>query len=501
MKKGKAGSKVVAFSKDSERLREENRRLRARIRKLKESESSWRRIIDGALEGFFQSDAEGHFIRANQAMAKILGYDSAEELIKSSEPLASTLYVEPGKREEYKKMMQEKGEVRGFLFQARRRDGTTCWLLENARAITDRKGKLLYYEGYVQDVTNAKKTAENLMETKAQLESLIHAAADLIYFKDKNGKYVIVNKAFEQMFALAREKILGKNDAEILPADLALQCIASDAAALRELRPTTIEETLVTSNGKKVVFETIKAPVFGPDSSLVGLVGISRDITQRKKTEEELRNLVQEKEILLREIHHRVKNNMQVISSLLSLQAQKLTDNQAVQALKECQERIRSMALVHDKLYQQQAFHRIEFSSYLRTLATHLFHAYQIDSRLIRLRVEAEEIHLNLNTAIPCGLIVNELITNALKHAFAPGQGGEIVVGLSRTEGGQLLLTVKDNGRGLPADFNINQSPSLGLEIVNILVNQLGGSLKVATAAGTEFQVIFAEQNSSSYNG
>ncbi len=482
------------------RLREENKRLKAEIKRLKESEASLRRIIDEAVEGFFQSDVEGHFIRANQAMARILGYGSPEELISSADPLALTSFVQPEKREEYKKLMEEKGEVRRFVFQAKRRDGQTCWLLENGRAVKDKKGSVLYYEGHIQDVTTSFETAQNLEETKARLEAFINAAPDLIYFKDKKGKYVVVNKAFEQAFGIETEKILGKDDAAILPADLAAQCIASDATIFSLRQPATREETLERSDGQKVVFETIKAPVFSADGSLMGLVGISRDITQRKKNEEELRLLVREKEVLLREIHHRVKNNMQVISSLLSLQAQKLADNQAVQALKECQERIRSMAFVHDKLYQQRAFHRIEFSSYLRLLASHLFHAYQADSRVIRLRVEAEEIHLNLNTAIPCGLIVNELVTNALKHAFSPDQSGEIIVGLSRTEGGRFLLTVKDNGRGLRPGLDLNHPTTLGLEIVKILVDQLGGSLEVSSAGGTEFRVIFEEQTSSAYN-
>lgn len=487
----------ISSAGEIDRLRRKISKLKGEIKRLKESEAGWRRVIDEAVEGFFQSNPGGHFIRANQAMATILGYTSPEELINSPEPVALTSYVQPEKREEYKKIMKVQGQVKEFVFQARRRDGQTRWVLENARAVKDKEGKVLYYEGHIQDVTPFFEAAQRLAETKARLETLINAAPDLIYFKDKEGRYAIVNKAFEQAFGLSREKILGKDDSQILPADLAAQCMEGDAAVFNLKEWSIREEFFKGKDGQEVAFETIKAPLFEADGSLAGLVGISRDITQRKKNEEELRQLLQEKEILLREINHRVKNNMQVISSLLSLQAQKLADNQAARALKECQERIRSMALVHDMLYQQRAFHRIEFSSYLRLLSSHLFHAYKADSSLLQLRVEAEEIHFNLNTAIPCGLIINELVTNALQHAFLPGQRGEIIVKLERAEDKRFILTVKDNGRGLPADFDLNHSESLGLEIVKILVNQLGGSLRVTTAPGTEFQIIFEEQASS----
>lgn len=491
----------ISSAGEIRRLRGKISKLKAEIKRLKESEAGWRRVIDEAVEGFFRSDPAGHFIRANQAMATILGYTSPEELINSPEPLALTSYVQPEKREEYKKMMNEQGLVKELIFQARRRDGQTRWLLENARAVKDREGKVLYFEGHIQDITPLLEASQKLVETKAQLEALINAIPDIIFFKNRERKYVIVNKAFEQTFRLSQEKILGKDDAQLLPADLAAQCMESDAAVFNLRQLFVAEEILEGKDGQKVVLETIKAPLFGADGSLTGLVGISRDITQRKKNEEELRQLLQEKEILLREINHRVKNNMQVISSLLSLQAQKLADDRAVQALKECQERIRSMALVHDMLYQQRAFDRIEFSSYLRLLTNHLFHAYKADSRLLQLRVEAEEIHFNLNTAIPCGLIVNEFVTNALKHAFLPGQRGEIIVKLERVEDKRFILTVKDNGRGLPVDFDMNKPKSLGLEIVKILARQLGGFLRVSTTPGTEFQVIFEEQATSSLNG
>ncbi|MFZ2054877.1 MAG: histidine kinase dimerization/phosphoacceptor domain -containing protein, partial [Candidatus Aminicenantales bacterium] len=155
----------------------------------------------------------------------------------------------------------------------------------------------------------------------------------------------------------------------------------------------------------------------------------------RKRTDAQIKASLKEKDVLLKEIHHRVKNNMQVISSLLNLQSRHIQDPAVLEMFKESQRRIRSMALIHERLYQSSDLSRIEFSQYLRNLATHLFHSYQIDSSRIQLRIEAEEIHLNINTAIPCGLIVNELISNALKHAFPEGRSGYLDLDLHKVTG------------------------------------------------------------------
>ncbi len=486
-KKGKRITRITGFLQNV--TQEKNLELL-----FKERETYYRRIINEAVEGFFQSTPDGRFLKANQAMARILGYQSPLDLIKAPQPLAKISYVDPEKREEYTKLMKETGQVKGFVFQVRRPDGQTTWLLENARAVRDKNGNILYFEGHVQDITQLKETERALMESQARLESLIDAAPDLIYFKDNERKYLIINRAFEQTLGIKKSEILGHRDEEVLPADLAAQCSQSDEEILAN-RKIIIREEIWQSGKKKIIFETIKSPVLAADGSITGLVGISRDITERKKVEVELRSLLEEKEVLLREIHHRVKNNMQVISSLLSLQAQKLDDSMAREAFKECQERIRSMSLIHDQFYQQEDLSQIEFSSYLRSLAAHLFRAYQVDAHMIKIRVEAEKTFLNLNTAIPCGLMVNELITNALKHAFPPNEKGEIIVSLNQKENGEYLLRVKDNGRGLPPNINLKEPATLGLEIVTILVNQIGGQLEVKVNGGTEFQISFKEQS------
>jgi PAS domain S-box-containing protein len=220
----------------------------------------------------------------------------------------------------------------------------------------------------------------------------------------------------------------------------------------------------------------------------------------RKKAEGELKRReaflaasLREKEVLLREVHHRVKNNMQVISSLLNLQSRRVQDPGVQEMFRESQRRIRSMALIHERLYQSSDLSRIEFSQYLRNLASHLFHSYQVSSSRVRLRLDTEEVFININTAIPCGLIVNELISNALKHAFPDGRTGEVAVELHRAPGDAYVISVSDDGVGYPRGLDFRNTETLGMQIVNTLVGQIDGTVDYSGDRGTAFAIRFEE--------
>ncbi len=213
----------------------------------------------------------------------------------------------------------------------------------------------------------------------------------------------------------------------------------------------------------------------------------------RKKVEAQIKAQLQEKDVLLKEVHHRVKNNMQVISSLLNLQSRRVKDPAVFEMFKESQRRIRSMALIHERLYQSSDLSRIEFSQYLRNLTTHLFHSYQVDASRVQLKLEAEEVHLNINTAIPCGLIVNELVSNALKHGFPEGRKGELEIGLSAVPEDGYVLKIKNDGVGFPEGLDFRKTETLGMQIINTLVEQIGGRLELSREKGTAFRLEFNE--------
>jgi two-component sensor histidine kinase/ActR/RegA family two-component response regulator len=213
---------------------------------------------------------------------------------------------------------------------------------------------------------------------------------------------------------------------------------------------------------------------------------------ERKRVEEKLRASLDEKESLLREIHHRVKNNLQFVSSLLKLQSDQIKDPQALRIFKEAQDRVRSMALIHEKLYRFSDLARIDFADYIRSLSAYLFSAYARSGNAINLGIHVENVCLRMDSAIPCGLLIHELVSNSLKHAFPAGKG-EIRIDLHPEGGQRYLLTVADDGVGCPENFDISRTPSLGMQLVNALVDQLEGDIEFANHHGTTFKVHFAD--------
>jgi two-component sensor histidine kinase/CheY-like chemotaxis protein len=212
---------------------------------------------------------------------------------------------------------------------------------------------------------------------------------------------------------------------------------------------------------------------------------------ERTRAEELIKTSLREKEVLLQEIHHRVKNNLQIISSLLSLQSSYIRDPQASAIFQDSQNRVRSMALIHEKLYQSENLARINFGEYVHNLVTFLFRSYKSDSSVIALKIQADGIYLDVDSAVPCGLIVNELVSNALKHAFAPGQAGEIRIQLFQDVPDQYRLEISDNGVGIPSDMDFRHTESLGLRLVSTLVDQLDGHIELDRRRGTAFKVTF----------
>ncbi|MFN6480122.1 sensor histidine kinase [Nostoc sp. DedQUE07] len=216
---------------------------------------------------------------------------------------------------------------------------------------------------------------------------------------------------------------------------------------------------------------------------------------ERKQAEEQIKASLQEKEVLLKEIHHRVKNNLQIISSLLNLQAEYLKDNQALEVFKDSQNRIESMALIHEKLYQSQDLARINFADYIQDLVTNLFYSYNVNSSAITLKMNVEEVFLAIDAAIPCGLIINELISNSLKYAFPQTEGGEISIDF-RFDGVNLyILAISDNGVGFAQNFDFHNTESLGLRLVKGLTHQLKGNIDFSSNNGVKYKIIFPTKN------
>jgi two-component sensor histidine kinase len=214
--------------------------------------------------------------------------------------------------------------------------------------------------------------------------------------------------------------------------------------------------------------------------------------TTLQHTNQELKAFSREKEVLLKEVHHRVKNNLQVISSLLSLQVGVVTDPNVLQVFRESQHRVRAMALIHEKLYQSRDLGKVDFGEYVRSLTGYLFRSFGVERATIALTVNVKDVFLEVEKAIPCGLIVNELVSNALKHAFPAGREGEIRIDAQAKGTEHVTLRVSDNGVGFPPAVDVRTTTSLGLGLVNTLTKQLEGTIEQQSSGGTTFQIRFS---------
>ncbi|MBD1806527.1 PAS domain-containing protein [Microcoleus sp. FACHB-SPT15] len=357
--------------------------------------------------------------------------------------------------------------------------------------LLDERGEIYQILGITHNITEQKIAEEKLKENHEFLQTVLDTNPNLIFVKDSQGKLVLGNQAFADFVGVNAEKLQGTTDAELYPNQEDVQrFIAQDQEVFTTLKQKFITEELChTRTGEIQWFQTIKKPIFSSDNQVAQVLGVATNITERKLAEIQIQESLREKEVLLQEIHHRVKNNLQVILSLLDLQSQHIEEQATLEIFRESCSRVRSMALVHETFYKSQRFTKINFAEYIQDLTSYLFATYGVNVEAIKLKLDLDEVNLNIDTAIPCGLIVNELVSNALKYAFSSPKG-IIYIALDSDEKYH-TLTVKDNGVGLPLGFNIRAVKSLGLQLVSVLTTQLEGTLELDRTQGTEFRIRF----------
>ncbi len=343
------------------------------------------------------------------------------------------------------------------------------------------------------EIAERKRAEAALAEERNLLRTLIDNLPDSIYVKDTSSRFLIGNIAVAQiMGASTPNDLIGKTDFDYFPHELAVHFYQDEQKVIRTGNSLLDkEEPVLNVAGSSRWFLTTKIALRDQAGNIKGIVGMGRDITERKLAGDRLKASLQEKEVLLQEVHHRVKNNLQVISSLLNLQSQYIEDQIVLEIFKESQQRIHSMSLIHEKLYRSENLASIDFGAYIRELAAFLLRSQKQSGQQISLSIHTDEVLLRIDTAVPCGLILNELVTNALKHAFPNGQSGEIRVELRAVNASWFQLIVADNGIGLPANFDFKATSSLGLYLINSLVKQLNGNINLNQNQGTEFKISF----------
>ena len=372
-----------------------------------------------------------------------------------------------------------------------RPDGLERYIHDEGQIIRDNVGKAKSMFGTTQDITRRKMVEKSLQASESKFRNLVETTPDMIWEIDKDGRFTYISPQSTDILGYTPEELNKKNMFSLIDPEAVTRIkkiFTSHIINFNEIN--TLEVPAYRKDGTKIVLEVRSVRASDNKDNFEGFQGIARDITENTKATNQLKTSIKEKDILLQEIHHRVKNNMQIISSLLNLQITYLDDDEAVNLLKESQNRVRSMAIIHEKLYQSNDFTKINLTEYISSLVNGLFYSYSIKNTINSI-INVDDVDLNIETAVPVGLILNELISNSLKHGFSNGSG-EIYIKLKTVED-KYEMIVGDNGIGFPNDLDFRKTESLGLQLVNNLVKQIDGEIEINTDQGTEFKITFPE--------
>jgi PAS domain S-box-containing protein len=346
------------------------------------------------------------------------------------------------------------------------------------------------------DITEKVHNEHKITNQSAKLNAIFNGSSHYIWTVDKKNRLTSFNKNYsdlikeiydiypEEGLALNRGKMIADKEYNYWWDQQYEETLKGSAH--------NFEISVNDKNNNKIYLEVFLNPVFDKENNVVEVSGIAHNITEKNLNQEKITQSLNEKEVLLKEVHHRVKNNMQVISSILNLQSSYVKDEYALGLLKESQNRIKTMAYIHESLYQNKTFTSINFSEYVSTLTNNILQSYAASVQKVRLALDVQKVILNLDTSIPAGLIINELVTNSIKHAFSAVNDGIILINLY-TKNNALFLEVSDNGKGFPKEIDFKNTNSLGLQLVNTLIEQLNGSieLKENKYKGTSFFINF----------
>jgi len=462
--------------------------LQRTTEKLRESELRYRTLFEHSPVAIGISSLDGRIIEANDAMFEMSGY-SRSEIGKVN---LRDMYQDPEDRDILLKQMQLSGVVRDYEAGLISKDGSLYHCRLTSTSITIGDEDLLFF--IIQDITERKRAADALRESEEWNRLLIETMIDGLGVQDENGLITYVNDSLCKMLGYSQDEMIGRRTNDLLD-ETNLRIWEEQMSGRRQGGRLAYEMRWSRKDGSQVPTIMSPSPILDDDGRFKGSFAVIIDITERKRAEEKIRSALKEKEVLLREIHHRVKNNLQVILSMLRLQAGRVEDEEYLDMFKESEARIRSIALVHDRLYESGDFADIDFCGYVNNLLCSLFTFYGVDHAKIALKIDIEDISLELDNAIPCGLIINELVSNSLKYAFPQGREGEIRVTLRSIDADEFQLSVSDNGEGIPEGLDLKNGGSMGLDVVRTLAeHQLGGTIELKRKDGTEFRIRFRRE-------
>lgn len=397
----------------------------------------------------------------------------------------------PGSMEKLNRSLRGVADFYESEHRLKSKSGSWRWIRHRGAVVErDESGKPLRMTGTYLDITDAKKAEEALSETEKQYKSLLDTMNEGFGIHDCKGLLTYVNDRLCEMWKCSREEAVGSPVTDFLDDENRL--LVREKMELRKIGiAEAYEAVAVRRDGTRFPIVISPKSIFDAGGEYAGSCAVITDITERKAWEKRIQASLEEKEVLLREIHHRVKNNLAVVSSLLRLQARHARDEYHRGMFDEAQDRIRSIALAHEKLHQSESLADLNVRDYLTNLVDHLFAAGGKLGSTVQLQKEIAEVRVGLEIAVTLGFIVTELVSNSLKHAFPEGRSGRVLLSLERLDESTLELVVADDGVGLPNHVKMESARTLGLDLVRIFSRQLEGHLDVRHNQGTEFSLRF----------
>jgi PAS domain S-box-containing protein len=471
------------------------------IKRVEEQIRVLANIVESSNDAIGTMSLDGNITSWNQEAENVYGY-SAEEVL--GKPVS--IFAPPHLDKETIKLIEEikhGKKVQRYETLRLRKDGTAIYVSLTLSPVFDSYGKLIAISFISRDITERKKIEEKLRESEEKYRNIVETANEGISIIDAEERITFVNKKVEDMIGYSSEELIGRSMWDFLSDE-------SKAIVKKMLEKgwknvnESFETKFIHKDGYPVWTHTNSKSLFDKDGKFFGTLNLHTDITRRKEAEEALRNLEIARK---KEIHHRIKNNLQVIYSLLDLQAEmfkgrsNIGDSEVLNAFTVSMDRVLSIALIHEELYKGGNIDLLNFSKYIEELADNLLLTYRLETD-VSLNLDLEEnLFLDMDIAIPLGIIINELVSNSLKHAFPGRKTGEIRIKLRKEERGEckinsckgadFILTVSDDGIGIPENLYIEDLDSLGLQLVTSLVEQLDGKLEMKRNNGTEFTIEF----------
>lgn len=463
---------------------------------LRESEAKYRLLADNAHDLIYTLDPDLRLTYISPSVRKLLGFTVEEALARSMEE-TMTPDSAARVREDLRRMHAADSAGRNsphmLDLEMYRKDGSTVWVEAAMRAIFDAEDRCRGFVGVSRDIGERRRAEEALRLSRQFTALILEAIPDPVFVKDDEHRFVQVNEALSAMLGQPASAIIGKTDADFVPPDEAAVFVARDKLVLETGQTDLYEERLTDSQGQIHILVTRKGLFVDPQGHRF-IVGVIRDVTADKHREQQLRESLLEKEVLLKEVHHRVKNNLQIISSLLFLQKENISDPAIQDCFEESRNRIASMALIHEELYRSGDLARVDLKEYLERLAPKVVQSLR-GSKSIGFALNLAECRVSVDKAIPFGLAINELLTNAVKHGFARRDAGTIRVSMT-CEDGLVRAVVEDDGAGLPEGFHPDSVRTLGMQLVVQLIRQLRGALTFGSSPqGAVFRLSFPEQD------